>query len=167
MNLKTEQEKKDYLENSNNRIYEQLSYAEAKNGVLIGLLGAAIIALINLALEETLDWRISLILYILSGVFMISLIVSICSFFPNTKALTKKRNIYFWGDIAGLENAEEYKAWLEDESVNLEDQLAEQNIQVSRIIRRKHKMFSIALKIMLSGLIPPLIIFYLIKGLIK
>ena len=41
----------DYLKDVNDRIYEQLSYAEAKHAVLIGFIGAAIFALIGIIID--------------------------------------------------------------------------------------------------------------------
>ena len=94
--------KQKYLEMTNNRIYEQLSYAEAKNGVLVGLLSAIILALLGLAFDESSEKVVDIILYIYSGILGLSLVISLISFFPNTDPLGKKANLYFWGNIASL-----------------------------------------------------------------
>ena len=39
--------KDDCVKNANDRIYEQLTFAEAKNGVLLGLLTAVILGIAN------------------------------------------------------------------------------------------------------------------------
>ena len=158
--------KQEYLEATNNRIYEQLSYAEAKNGVLVGLLGAVILALLGLAFDEKTGKIADIILYIFSGMLGLSLSISLMSFFPNTDPLGKKPNLYFWGNIAAFSNEEEYLKSFEDKKDELEDQLARQNIQVARIIRRKHMLFSLSLKIIAIAIFPPLIIYFLIKGIL-
>ena len=158
--------KQKYLEMTNNRIYEQLSYAEAKNGVLVGLLSAIILVLLGLAFDESSEKVVDIILYIYSGILGLSLVISLISFFPNTDPLGKKANLYFWGNIASFSDDKEYLETFEEKKDELDNQLARQNIQVSRIIRRKHMLFSVALKIGAIAIFPPLIIYFLIKGIL-
>lgn len=158
--------KQEYLEVTNNRIYEQLSYAEAKNGVLVGLLSAIILALLGLAFDESTGKGADIILYIYSGVLGVSLVISLISFFPNTNPLGKKANLYFWGNIANFGDDKEYLEAYETKKDELDNHLARQNIQVSRIIRRKHMLFSVALKISAIAIFPPLIIYFLVKGIL-
>lgn len=160
-------DKEKYLESSNNRIYEQLSYAEAKNGILVGLLGAVILALLGLAFGESTTKKIDVVLYIYSGIFGISLLISLWSFFPNTDPLDEKENLYFWGNIANFNSGAEYLNAVDAKTEQLANHLASQNVQVSRIIRRKHRLFSIALRIVVIAFIPPMIFYYFIKGIIR
>lgn len=159
--------KKEYLEATNNRIYEQLSYAEAKNGVLVGLLSAIILALLGLAFDDSTGKLADIILYIYSGVLGVSLVISLISFFPNTDPLGKKENLYFWGNIANFGDDKEYLEAFETKKDELDNQLARQNIQISRIIRRKHMLFSIALEIIAGSFLIPPLFYYLWKKLRK
>lgn len=155
--------KQEYLEVTNNRIYEQLSYAEAKNGVLVGLLSAMILTLLGLAFDESTEKVADIILYIYSGILGVSLLISLMSFFPNTDSLGKKENLYFWGNVANFSDDKEYLEFFELKKDELDNQLARQNIQVARIIRRKHVLFSASLKIIAIAIFPPLIIYFLVK----
>lgn len=159
--MKTEKNK--YLKEVNDRIYEQLSFAEAKNGVLVGMLGAVIIALLDLALSEKTNKVISTIIYIYDSVFLLALLISLFSFFPCTNTLDNKENLFFWGDIAKFQNAKEYLAAFEQNRELLEQHLAIQNIQVSRIIQRKNNLFSLALKLIAIAFCPILLIYFLAK----
>ena len=159
--------KQEYLEATNNRIYEQLSYAEAKNGVLVGLLSAIILALLGLVFDESTGKVADIILYIYIGILGLSLVISLMSFFPNTDPLGKKENLYFWGNIANFSDDKEYLESVELEKDGFDNQLARQNIQVARIIRRKHILFSVSLKISAISIFPPLIIYFLVKGIVK
>ncbi len=155
--------KKEYYTEANNIIYGQLTYAETKNGVLIGFLGAAIIALLTLAFDEMTGKTIDIILYAYSAILGVALFCSLCSFFPNTNTLNNKRNLYFWGDIANFQNADDYEKVFFQEEKDLEKHLANQNIQVSRIIKRKNKLFAIALQIVSVALFPPTLFFFLCR----
>ena len=73
----------DYLKNINDRIYEQLAYAETKNGIMIGLLTAilGVIAGVFIAGIQLCCW-LEIYFWLILATFTIALIVCIFSFFP-------------------------------------------------------------------------------------
>lgn len=151
----------DELKFMNDRIYEQLSYAEAKNAVLVGLVGAALFSIIGIIVDinnpcSRLIIGIQIALGCVALQFAIALLISLFSFLPNLSKQypIRKTNNYFYGDIAAYSDAKQYVADMEN-SEDLEEQLAEQNIIVSRIILAKHAKFKIALNITIASLIPP------------
>lgn len=162
MENKTNEE---YLKETNMRIYEQLSYAEAKHAVLIGLIGAAIFAIVGIIIDlkdnSKLLW-LQILLGIMAVSFLITLLISISSFNPARSTLNKdKKNLYFYGDIASFKNGEEYVKYIKeiDECGNLTLQLAEQNIIVSKIINRKHDKFQICWHLTIASVFLPYYIF--------
>lgn len=150
------------LHKANDIIYGQLTFAEAKNGVLVGLLGAVIVSLLAWSFDgETQCW-LAITIWCISAMLAVSLLLSVVSFIPNTKTLcpTKKNN-FFWGDIAKYGGSEDYLQSFSSEQSMIDD-LAQQNIQVSRIIARKNKLFRAAVYCLLL-IIPFGIIIMLIQ----
>ncbi len=132
------------LHKMNDIVYGQLTFAEAKNGVLVGLLGAGIVSLLIWSFDCGTPCWLSITLWCISTILMISLLLSLASFIPNTRTLHQgKKNDFFWGDIARYSNSEDYLQSFSDKQAMIED-LAQQNIQVSRIIARKNKLFRAA-----------------------
>ena len=158
-----------YLKDANDRIYEQLSYAEAKHAVLIGFVGAAIFSIIGIIIDlkdSNLLW-LQIWLGIIVSTLLVPLIVSFLSFYPNTKILkANRKNLYFYGDIAKYKNAESY---LKDihKAEDLNTHIAEQNIIVSSIIMKKHRKFSIALKLCAASIFPPYYLVILVQFIFK
>lgn len=149
----------DYLKDVNDRIYEQLSYAEAKHAVLIGFIGAAIFALIGIIIDIgtnslNLLW-LQIWIGVIVGLLILPLGVSLSSFSPNTKKKDtgKGNNLYFYGDISKYKSVELYL----DEIINCSDierHLASQNMQVSLIITKKHSKFILALNLCFASFFP-------------
>ena len=158
-------DKENYLKMCNDRIYEQLTYAETKNAILSALLGATIFGIIGIIMD--LNVEVFLWLIIVLGVSMLSmvvaLIISLSSFVPVVSTLNSKRNLYFYGDIANYKDGIEYLEAV-DNSKSLEEQLADQNIKVSQIICRKHKKFSLALNFTIASILPIYYIYMIIKA---
>lgn len=150
------QQKLNYYKEANDRIYEQLTFAEAKNGVLIGLYTAIIFGLINLFFECLPCWA-EIVLGISLGLMAIGLIISILSFIPNIKTLNNEKNLYFWGDISKIHNFKEYENCLNKKEGLFED-LASQNIHVAKIVAKKNKLFSISINFLFIAVFPPHII---------
>ena len=128
---------KEHLKTMNDRIYEQLSYAEAKNAVLIGFIGAAIFSIVGIIIElnsTNLLW-LQIWLGVIAGSLLLPFILSLTSFYPNMHRLNEHRecNLFFYGDIAKFKDSD---AYVEDinNSNSLNEQLAEQNIMVSNIV---------------------------------
>ena len=71
--------------------------------------------------------------------------------------------MYFYGDIANYKDGIEYLEAV-DNSKNLEEQLADQNIKVSQIICRKHKKFLLALNFTIASILPIYYIYMIIKA---
>jgi len=158
-----------YLKDTNDRVYEQLSYAEAKHAVVIGLMGAALFAIISIIIdikEFNVLW-LQIILGVMSLSLFIAMIVSFSSFYPHRKTLNKqrKRNLFFYGDLAKADNGEDYLYQLKIDD-DIDKQLAEQNIVVSRIIERKHVLFQVVLKLSLASMILPYYLVLIIEQII-
>ena len=149
---------KEQLKEMNEIIYNQLSYAETKHAVLIGLVGAAIFAIVGIIVDinnpcSQLIVGIQIGLGYVALSLTVALLISLFSFSPKLKKL-RETNLYFYGDIAKYNDARKYIGDV-DGSVDLEEQLGEQNIVVSQIILSKHKKFKIALNITIASLLPP------------
>ena len=165
---------KEYLQFMNEKIYSQLSYAEAKHAVLSGLVGAALFALIGVIIDIGglgVCW-LQIILGIMALSMVATLTVSISSFYPFNKTLNinRKYNLFYYGDIAKIRNGAEYREII-DKTEDEDDQLSEQNILISQIIMRKHKMFVIALNLLFASIFLPyylvLIVFLIMRQIKK
>lgn len=133
------------LHKANEIIYGQLTFAEAKNGVLVALLGAGIVSLLVWSFDGNTPCWFSIVLWCISAILIIGLLLSLVSFIPSTRTLNPiRKNHFFWGDIAKYDSSKEYLHSFSDEQSIIDD-LAQQNIQVSRIIARKNKLFRAAL----------------------
>lgn len=159
----------DYLKNINDRIYEQLAYAETKNGIMIGLLTAilGVIAGVFIAGIQLCCW-LEIYFWLIFATFTIALIVCIFSFFPVLRTLknTPKPNLFFYGDLAKLNSVEEYEYQITN-CADIATHIEVQNIQVSKIIIRKHKCFKISLHFIMAGVLLPIYLIYLIVMLVK
>lgn len=164
---KEELELHEYLKEANDRIYEQLSYAETKHAVLLGFIGAAIFAIVSIIIDlkdSNLLW-LQILLGTMAFSMIIPLIISLSSFYPNLKKL-RDNNLYFYGDIGKFKSAEEYIGKF-NESSDLDEQLAEQNITVSSIVFSKHKKFKIALQFCIASIFLPYYIGLIIILILK
>lgn len=164
---KEELELHEYLKEANDRIYEQLSYAETKHAVLLGFVGAAIFAIVSIIIDLrdlNLLW-LQILLGAMAFSMVIPLVISLSSFYPNLKKL-RDNNLYFYGDIGKFKSAEEYLDKF-NESSDLDEQLAEQNITVSSIVSSKHNKFKLALPFCIASIFPPFYTVLLIIVIIK
>lgn len=163
------EERDNYLKETNDRIYEQLSYAEAKHAVLIGFVGAAIFSIIGIVIDlrDTGPLWLQIWLGVIAATLLAPLIISFLSFYPNTKALkADRKNLYFYGDIAKYGDAEVYLSDI-GKNEELNTHLAEQNIKVSSIVMNKHKKFTIALKLCAASIFPPYYLVIFVQFIIK
>ena len=147
------EDKLSYYKEVNERIYEQLTFAEAKNGVLTGLFTATIFGIASYIFTDIPSW-LTIVLGISLSFMFIGLILCIISFIPDARTLKNKRNLYFWGDISKFSSSEEYDEALEDNSLDLSNEIAAQNIQVSRIVKRKNMLFNISINFFITSIIP-------------
>ena len=147
--------KEEYLKETNNKVYEQLAYAETKNGVLAGILGAVLFAIVGIISIENLLYWARICFAVIGGTLFIAFIIILLSFLPNTKVLkgSPTQNLYFWGSIAEFDDIGEYEEAIEKYE-NVNEHLEAQNIQVAKIIKRKYKFFNIAIRIAFAALMP-------------
>ena len=168
---KEELELHEHLKEVNDRIYEQLSYAETKHAVLLGFIGATIFAIVSIIIDlkdSNLLW-LQILLGAMAFSMIIPLIISLSSFYPNRSKLRENKNLYFYGDISTFKNVEEYLDKING-ALDLNKQLAEQNVTVSSIVSSKHDKFKIALQFCIASIFPPyyiVLIFMLLLKLIK
>ncbi len=158
-----------YLKDANDRIYEQLTYAEAKHAVVIGLLGAAIFAIIGIIIDifdSNLMW-LQILLGIMAFSMLIAIIVSLSSFYPDRKKIknAEKSNLFFYSDIAQISDGEKYIQQLGQADIN--KHLAEQNIKVAQIIEQKHRKFRIVLNLLLASILLPYYIALIVKLIVQ
>ncbi len=161
------EQKNENLKNMLDRVYEQLSYAETKNGVLLGVFGAIAAILAGFIVADIPCW-LMIFLGITAIVFLAGMLICIWSFFPNTKVLdgSPRPNFYSWIDMANFKNTKDFLDNIED-TENFDEHILAQCIQVSRIIRRKHHFFVNALYILVAGIFPPFWIFFAVKTIKK
>lgn len=166
----SEEEIRNQLQLTNERIYEQLTYAETKNAVLVGLLGAAIFGITSVIIdlnETDLLW-LKIILGISIGSMLIALCVSLSSFFPiqQTQNLKRDKNLFFYGDIAKFKSGDDYILEAK-RAKDIELQLAEQNLLVSTIVCKKHRKFIVALQFTFASIFLPYYLYLLYNTLSK
>jgi hypothetical protein len=149
------EQKGEQLKNMLDRVYEQLSYAETKNGVLLGVFGAIIAILAGFVVADIPCW-LKIYLGIIAGIFLCGMLLCIWSFFPNTSTIedSPRPNFYFWGDMASFKSPQDFLNKIEN-CENIDEHILAQCVQVSRIIRRKHRFFVNALHILVAGILPP------------
>lgn len=149
-----------------------LSFAEAKNAVLIAFNAAAIAFIVNF--QKTFPVFSTTIMILL----LMPCIICLLSFFPNLKSRppkhqhdTKNDNLVFWGDIANLKDEGRYielviaryfpEHTLEGESSKLCYDLASEIMINSRIAMYKYRCFKIALKLNILSFLLCILLFIL------
>lgn len=119
-------------------------------------LGAAVFSLIGIIIslkDINLIW-LQIWLGVIAALLLIPFIVSITALYPNRKTLKNEEgNLYFYGDISKFARADTYISKVENDA-NLTVHLANQNIQVSKIVTKKHDKFSLVLHLCLASLFP-------------
>ncbi|MFA7436232.1 MAG: Pycsar system effector family protein [Bacilli bacterium] len=151
------------LKKINDRLYEQLVYAETKHAILIGFSSAAIFGLTNLILKKSImnmTWLIILLGSMILFLFF-SILCSLISFYPIRGTKDNKFNIYFYGNIEKIENSNAFIDIIKkcDNSCSL----ADQNIVISKIITRKHNIFQLSLILCICGLFLPFVLVVILK----
>ena len=149
-----------FLETQLDRVNYWLSFAEAKNGILLGVNIAIIAVLINMFDAMPIMCTICILFLLISSFF------SILSFVPNLGKAAKKGNLIndnsvnliFYKDIALFESYEEYlisvkeqyfqnKNDKNDSNSRLELDFAEEIVINSKICMKKYKRFNQAIKV--------------------
>lgn len=146
-----------FLETQLDRVNYWLSFAEAKNGILLGVNIAIIAVLINMFKAVPIMCTICIL------TLLISSLCCILSFIPNLGKASKKGrkingerlNLIFYADIALFESYEEYlnsvkRRYFRDNNDSngiLELDFAEEIVINSKICMKKYKWFNQAIKI--------------------
>lgn len=145
-----------------------LSFAEAKNGAIIAINVALTAGLITVFDKAPIFCAIAI------SVFLVSCIVSLISFIPNTKSRpdkneienTGEKNLLFYVDIASIGTIEEYiklsiNRYFPDEEMDIVNELvydlASEVLINSRITVKKYKNFKNAVKIDFIALVMTII----------
>lgn len=167
-NIKANNELLEYLEKQLEKTNYWLSFAEAKNGALIALNIALIVALSSIFDKSPICCTICIIIFILSSLFCLY------AFFPNEKSKAEnkeakvkeeKLNLLFYGDISKITTVEKFIELVRKrynfnvKSGVLEFDIANEIIQNSRITNKKYKLFAYAVKIDVLALIVTCIFF--------
>ena len=162
-----------------NNVNEWLKFAEAKNGILIALLGTALFTLLDkstsilflnnisisnntLVIKFDINLFVSLYLVFLIIFLVIAISIMLISFLPQTKQVFKIKDIknendnsLFYGDIIKY-TPEEYLEFIEPDRENFsrsELDYAYQIVINSHIAYKKYKYFELALLAILSGIL--------------
>jgi hypothetical protein len=147
-----------------------LQYAEAKNGVLVALAGAALFPLNEIASKaHSIN---AIYLKVLTGSLGLALLCSLVSFVPQTrlkwsdrkKKLLPSDNIFFFGDIQKYEPDEYLEKVYDSNNIGgskifstAEKNLASQIIVNSFISSRKYMLFKFAVWLVIFGVLTPVI----------
>lgn len=168
-----------------NNVNEWLKFAEAKNGILIALVGTALLTLLdkssdilfldNISISNNIPvikFDINFFVSIYLVLLMVFLVIAICiiliSFLPQTKQVfkikgvkTKNDNSIFYGDIIKY-TPEEYLKFIEPNRTDFTKSELDYACQIvinSHIAYRKYKYFELALLAILSGILTVLGVF--------
>lgn len=167
------------LKNIFDNVNEWLKFAEAKNGILIALLGTALFTLLEksnsilfrdnisisnnmLVIKFDINFFVSLYLVLLIIFLLIAVGILLMSFLPQTKRLFKIKgvknendNSLFYGDIIKY-TPEEYLKFIEPNRTDFSKSELDYAYQIvinSHIAYRKYKYFELALLAILSGIL--------------
>jgi len=165
-------DKLDYLRYMSGRIYDQVSFSEAKHGLLVAADTALIASAIGVAssieiTEKSPNWELPLIWFVAGWITLlafISLIISIKAIIPSMKNNGEtKPNLYFHKDVAEMDTSKTYDACI-DENNEIED-IENENIAVAKIIKAKNASCKRSALIMIDAIFPPAILFDFYLGI--
>ena len=151
-------------------VNDHLTFAEAKNGVLLALSGAGAVGLVAVVLGNTLTLVLAIYLWALMVGCSVAVVAALVSFLPQTHLpwLSERRrpvesdNLLFFGHIQNYEPREYLKRLAAATGSDVErcnqfdQQLAEQIVINSRIAARKFTWFRYASWLLLSALVTPI-----------
>jgi hypothetical protein len=151
-------------------VYDQLKFAEAKNGFLVAFISASIWGTLKATeLVNNIIFNYCVSFYVLTA--GIGLVISIASLFPrlNLQKLYKKdirnanENLFYFRDLSKYSDKELFdvlknKYNLTSNNKFIEIDLINQIIQNSLIVRKKYICFRFALWFVLIGFMPILIV---------
>ncbi len=132
-----------------------LQFSEAKNGALLAFNGVILFSTLNLYSDYKKLPNFDIIVLLFLLFITVSIIITIISFFPNTKIgqLKKDKNVIFWKTIASFSSSDEYAKALETEINEIDHHVEDEIFINSKITESKYKLFKYALYATISGFI--------------
>lgn len=150
-----------------------LKFAESKHAVIIAFNGAAIFGIIQICFNSKTNYPILLEIYLYNVILFLalSILISLISFFPQTKLkwlwpsqkISIGDNLLFYDNIKKYDEETYLKALYKsmDKDVSsfsdMEFYFANQIIQNSKIVSRKYQYFKLALILDICALLTPII----------
>jgi len=145
-----------------------LTFAEAKNGALIALDSGLALAIVSMVLGRCMSRLLLWYLYDAIGFMVLSLLVALVSFLPQSRpsqekpgAIRERDNLWFYGDIAQYDRHSYLAALTASLALTnapenrLCADLAGQVITNSRIAVRKYGYFTVAVRLLILGALTP------------
>lgn len=127
---------REFLAEQLNRVNSWLSFAEAKNAALI----AFNVAILSVDMKMP-EWA----LCIFRIAILVSIVISLISFWPNFAKKSSSRNLLFYKDIAELDS--QYKEIINESKDKIKDDYIDEIIINSKITMKKYYRFKQALAI--------------------
>lgn len=165
----------DDLTNTLGSVNQWLKFAEAKNGVVVAATGAALWGALRMIVSGEVRWYLTIYLLVLVAFFLAAFVVSLLSFLPKLyppPALEQPDandgNLLYFGHLATLSKELLIERYREAACVKADDitkihwMYADQIIVNSRITLAKFSMFTTSAKLLLYGILTPIIAFPLI-----
>lgn len=173
--------KLDELHKIFSNVNDWLKFAEAKNAVLIGFIGALLIGLLSL-LSANNTLVTTLIKFLLFPIEILALIISVLSFLPKLNLIKKKKNkskrhytnIYYFGHLKDLTQDDLLKELYFSEGLTspkefqkLETDLASQIVNNAGIAWDKSKSFEVACLFSIAGIFFTIIAYLILSMFCK
>lgn len=161
----------DELRDTLESVNDWLKFAEAKNAVVVAASGFALWASLRLILSDETGGYVSAYFGILSVFLLGGFVTTLLSFLPilnyrwvvPTRGKLANHNLLYFGHLATLSKKQLLEAYIRATESNeaavqeLHGMYAEQVIINSRIALAKYAMFEFAIKVLLLGVLTPLI----------
>ncbi|WP_284455231.1 Pycsar system effector family protein [Alloalcanivorax xenomutans] len=161
----------DELRDTLESVNDWLKFAEAKNAVVVAASGFALWASLRLTLSPETECYVSTYFAILSAFLLAGFVTALLSFLPilNYRWIVPKPskldngNLMYFGYLATLSKNQVLDAYIkatesrEADTKEIHGMVAEQIIVNSRIAVAKFAMFEVAIKVLLAGVLTPVI----------
>lgn len=151
-------------------VNQWLKFAEAKNGVMVTATGAALWGALRIIMSGEAGRYLIIYLLILVAFFLAAFVVSLLSFLPKLDPPPARqqpgatdKNLLYFGHLATLSKEhllERYRAATRVEPQDITEihgMYADQIIVNSRIALAKFSMFTVSAKLLLCGILTPVI----------
>lgn len=149
------------LVDTNTYIISQLQFIETKHGILTTINLVLVAFILGSVFDSTSEFSKFDKIYLLAIVIflIVSVVCSLISFYPYTKKIGKKDNMFFFGDLSKMDNDNYIEKYILT-SVRILDDLKRQNILLSKIVLFKIKKFNLA--ILISSIMYLMFIVYIL-----